>query len=333
MKRCLLLSALVLAWNGNLATTRGAEADDQYLKIFNGIERADELAAKNKTAEARAKYLEAQKQLTQFRKTFPAYNSKLVSFRLNDLSSKIDALAAAASSNAESATTTLTITHQPAAAGPTLKLIEAGTEPRQVLRLQAKAQEVQQVKISARMTMGLSMQNQPAQTIKTPTAVMSATVTTHEANAQGEISYEVVINDVTVQPEEGTLPQLVEEMQKSLGAAKGTVIQGIMTDRYLTKKIEAKSPLLTTPTAKEDIETLKETFSNSEFVLPEEAVGVGAKWELKHKKKKRGMMVEETIQHELTAVDGNILSIKSTVKQSGATKRSATRLCPRLRWT
>jgi hypothetical protein len=332
LKRCLLLSVLVLAWNGNLATTRGAAADDQYLKIFTSIELADELAAKNKSVEAKTKYLEAQKQLQQFRRTFPTYNAKLVNFRLNDLDKKIDALALAETATASSnATTTITITHQPAAAGLQIKLLEAGAEPRQALRLQAKAQEVQRLKISARMTMGLSMQGQPEQKIKTPTAVMSATVTTQEANAQGEIGYEVVINDVMVQPEEGAMPQLVEEMQKSLGAAKGTVLHGTMTDRYQTKKIELKSSLPATPTAKEDIETLKEAFSNSEFVLPEEAIGVGAKWELKHKKKKRGMMVDETIVHEITALEGSIVTVKSTVTQSGASQKISNPLMPALK--
>lgn len=332
LKQVLLVSVLVLAWNGNLATTRGATADDQYLQIFNSIEKADELAAKNKSAEAKAKYLEAQKQLSQFRKTFPTYNTKLVNFRLNDLTGKIDALALAeAAAAATNATETITITRHPAAAGLQIKLLEPGAEPRQVLRLQAKSQEVQRVKISARMTMGLSMPNQPGQTIKTPTAVMSATVTTQEANAQGEIGYEVVINDVTVQPEEGAMKELVVEMQKSLGAAKGMVLNGIMTDRYQTKKIEAKSSLPASPSAKEDLETLKETFSNSEFVLPEEAVGVGAKWELKHKKKKRGMLVDETIVHEITALEGSIVTVKSTLTQSGASQKISNPLMPALK--
>lgn len=332
LKRCLLLSVLVLAWNGNLATTRGAAADDQYLKIFTSIEQADELVAKNKSVEAKTKYLEAQKQLHQFRRTFPTYNAKLVNFRLNDLNNKIEALARVEAATASSnAITTIAITHQPAAAGLQIKLLEAGTEPRQTLRLQAKAQEVQRVKISARMTMGLSMQGQPEQTIKTPTAVMSATITTQEANAQGEIGYEVVINDVAVQPEAGALPQTVEQMQKSLDAAKGTVLQVIMTDRYQTKKIEAKSSLLATPSAKDDLDVLKETISNSEFVLPEEAVGVGAKWELKHKKKKRGMMVDETVVHELTAIEGSVITVKSTLTQSGASQKISNPVMPALK--
>ena len=127
------------------------------------------------------------------------------------------------------------------------------------------------------------------------------------------------------------MKEVVAEMQKSLGAAKGMVLQGIMTDRYQTKKVEVKSSLPATPSAKEDVETLKETFSNSEFVLPEEAVGVGAKWELKHKRKKRGMMVDETIVHELTAVEGNVLSVKSTVNQSGASQKISNPVMPALK--
>lgn len=317
-----LVCVLALAGLVPVPSAHGAEADELYLKIFNGIEQADALAEKSKPVEARTKYIEAEKQLKAFKKNFPTYNTKVINYRLNYLAGKIDALSRPAPAD---------ISRPPAVAGPEIKLLDAGSEPRQVLRLQTKPQEVQRVKLSARMSMGLSVADKPAQTIKTPLAVMSATITPQETNAQGELVYEVAITDVTVKPEEGALPQLVQEMEKSLGKAKGMVLLGTMTDRYLTKQIEAKNSTGTLPVTKEDLETLKETFSNSELVLPEEAVGVGARWELKHKKKKRGMMVDETIQHEITALEGNVANIKSTIRQSATSQKISNPIMPALK--
>jgi tetratricopeptide (TPR) repeat protein len=87
MKRFFALVAVVLVvWSA-----RGAGLDDQYVQIFNTIQEADRLTG-SQPARALVKYLEAQTALRQLAKENPEWNPKVVSFRLNYLAGKIEAL-------------------------------------------------------------------------------------------------------------------------------------------------------------------------------------------------------------------------------------------------
>jgi tetratricopeptide (TPR) repeat protein len=69
--------------------------DEQYVQIFNLIQEGDTLR-NNAPGQALAKYLEAQTNLQRFQKGNPEWNTKLVGFRLLDLSNKIAALSGSA---------------------------------------------------------------------------------------------------------------------------------------------------------------------------------------------------------------------------------------------
>ena len=68
-------------------------ADDRYVQIYNLIQEGDSLGA-SKPVEAVAKYTEAQTALLKFQKVYPAWNDRVVNFRLNYLASKITILTA-----------------------------------------------------------------------------------------------------------------------------------------------------------------------------------------------------------------------------------------------
>ena len=67
--------------------------DDQYVQIYNLIQEGDSFAP-NQSAQAMAKYTEAQKALFRFQKVYPGWNERVVNFRLNYLASKITLLSA-----------------------------------------------------------------------------------------------------------------------------------------------------------------------------------------------------------------------------------------------
>src|SRR6185295_8545296 len=89
MKRLLVLVTLAL-----LVTISGARAqsvDDQYVRIYNLIQEADSLNDRNPSA-ALTKYLEAQTSLSKLQKSYPEWKANVVSFRLNYLNAKINAI-------------------------------------------------------------------------------------------------------------------------------------------------------------------------------------------------------------------------------------------------
>src|SRR5262245_57659315 len=91
MKRFLaLLLGLVFAAGLN-AWADGI--DDQYVRIYNVIQEGDVLSTMGQSAQALAKYNEAQASLRRFQKTYPNWNNAVVAFRLNYLDGRVTELA------------------------------------------------------------------------------------------------------------------------------------------------------------------------------------------------------------------------------------------------
>jgi Flp pilus assembly protein TadD len=77
--------------------------DDQYLNIYNLIQQADALSG-NQPTQALAKYLQAQSALQKMQKTYPDWNAKVVTFRLNYLTLKVQSMSAQSPSSARTQT-------------------------------------------------------------------------------------------------------------------------------------------------------------------------------------------------------------------------------------
>lgn len=121
MKRYFAVLLLVLLYGVHSAAAAGA--DDQYVQIFNLIQEADDMGSQPE--QALAKYREAQNALLKFQKENPNWSPSIVSFRLEYVTGKIQALAGKAPSPASatpsSAATNATppTSGTPAVAAPT----------------------------------------------------------------------------------------------------------------------------------------------------------------------------------------------------------------------
>jgi hypothetical protein len=103
MKRLFGIVVLLLAL---VPCVRADGPDDQYVQIYNLIQQGDAFGSAQAN-QAVAKYTEAQTALRKFQKVYPAWNERVVNFRLNYLASKITILSAKApaATNAPVATT------------------------------------------------------------------------------------------------------------------------------------------------------------------------------------------------------------------------------------
>jgi hypothetical protein len=91
MNRFIALVLIVLL--AGLFRAQADSPDDQYVQLFNLIQEADGLSD-TQPREALAKYIGVRDALDKFQKTYPAWNPKIVTFRLNYLATRISGLAA-----------------------------------------------------------------------------------------------------------------------------------------------------------------------------------------------------------------------------------------------
>ena len=303
-------------------------ADNKYLSVFGMIEQADALVEKGQTNLAKGKYAEAQVALWKLKQEYPNWNSKVVAFRLNYLNGQIVALSAPAASQPEAEAVTPSSSLPP---GLQLRMLAAGSEPRRVLRFQPVVG--QREELSMTLNTGMSMGGGEAQSamINMPAMKFLLGLQPKELTASGDIHYEMQIEEVEVLAAADSLPGAAETMRASLKGIKGLVFTGTMAVQGFNKKTDAKFPADADPQTRAAIESMKESFANSQFVLPQEAVGAGAKWEVKQKVKSQGMNIDQTATFTLDAVEGNILSIKSTLTQQAANQKIANPMMPQMK--
>ena len=311
----------------SLSAARADAPDDRYLNIVGMIDQADSLNANGQTAPARTKYLQAQAALATFKRDNATSNPKAVAYRMNYLADKIAATSAKSQPADGGATTGMQGSHPEKKAGTSatathqLKLLAAGAEPRKVLRLHPSAGDKQSLDMTTKIAMTMTMGETPTPAMKLPATQMNLDVTVKEVAANGDITYETVISDASVINDPEVMALIAETMKASLSRFKGVSGTGKMSDRGFSLGTEMKLPADADPQAHQAMDQMKDTLSSTAAPLPEEAVGPGARWEVKAKMKSQGMTIDQTVIYELVSIEDGHITLKSTITQNAANQK------------
>ncbi len=201
---------------------------------------------------------------------------------------------------------------------PRSTLLQPGAEPHKALRLHPKAGDKHTSTLTLKMTMEVHAGTADAQPMKMPPMTLVMDTTIKSVSAGGDISFDTVMREVSVAEDSQAAPQMVDAMKTALSGVKGLSINGTMSNRGISKRTEVTPPADTNPQAQQMIEQMKDAFSNSGVVFPEEAVGPGAKWVVKQKVKSQGLTLDQTTTCELVSVEGDRLKVKTVLTQSAA---------------
>jgi hypothetical protein len=328
-KKCFsgwVILALLLA----LCAARAEGPDDDYLAIYNLIDQADTLNASGNASQALAKYVQAQRALAQFQRDNPGWNVKTVSFRLDYLAGKIAATSGQAVAPDNNSTNAV---KKEAASAPKsqVKLLDAGSEPRTVLRLHPKVGDKQTVNMTMKMAMTMSVAGKEMPATAIPAMLLTMDVGVKDVSAAGDITYETVFGDVTLAADTDTMPAVAAAMKSSLASVRGVIGTGRMSDHGFIKGFDMKLPPGADPQLSQTMDQMKESFFRFSTPLPEEAVGPGARWEYKTKLKSGGMTIDQTATYELVSIEGGSLTFRSTIAQNAANQKIQNPAAPGLK--
>lgn len=299
--------------------------EDKYLALMQMVDRADALSEKGQTNAAKAKYTDAHAALSDFRKNYPNWNTKVVTFRLNYVADRINTLSKTNAPVVESKEkpegtpvekSAPKTTSKPAASAPgvTVKLLEPGAEPRQALRLHPKAGDKRTSTMTMKMTMGMG----PAGEMKIPEMKIPIDITIKNVSGEGDITYDTVMGQATIADSGDPTAAMMKDSLSKLGGESGTTT---ITSRGLTKSAKMNIAKDADPQTRQTMEQMQESMANVVFMLPEEAIGPGAKWQIKQNLKQQNMNLSQTTSYELVSVEGDIVKVKSNISQSAANQK------------
>jgi len=292
--------------------------DEQYIHIMAVIDRGDALRAAGQVDAAKAKYKDAQRALLYFKATNPLFAPKTVTYRLNELNTRLETRPVVTEPAASAAKPKPKLEAESGASKMEVKLIDAGAEPRKVLRFHVTPGDKQTAIMTIKTSNEMSGATAPgaAAPMKIPTVTIPMDFSILNIETNGDVTYETVVGEAMVAEEPGALPQMVQEMKAATGGLKGLTITSIVSSRGISKKVEAKGPPAADPMLRQVFEGIKEAVSSPGIPLPEEAIGGGAKWEIKMPVKSQGVTIDRTAQFQLVSVDGDHLKGTFTMDES-----------------
>lgn len=311
-----LLIAALLTMAATTTPVADEKTDEQYIQIMSLVDRADALRTAGYKDAAKAKYKQAQAELFLFKRSNPLYAPKAVNYRLQELTERIEARPPIPSST-PSPKPKVKLEASTSSSKSTVKLLDPGAEPRKPLHLHPQAGEKQAVLLTLKLNMdipGMTGDKAP----KIPEMTFPADVSIEKVAPNGDINFDLVLGEGAVATNAGLPPQAAMAAKMGFASIKGLSVSMLMTSHGSGRVVDIKAPPGAAPQIEEAITKAKETISTVHtaspiMALPEEAVGQGAKWQVKTNVKTNGMDVDQTSTFQLTSVDGDHISVSKTI--------------------
>jgi hypothetical protein len=201
---------------------------------------------------------------------------------------------------------------------PTLKLIAAGQAPRTQLRFTPKQ--------GTKRTLVLTSQDSKARGLKgklppleeSPAIRTTIAVEVTEVNATGDVRYKFAYEKVEVVESKATKSsEAARQLNAALAVLVGLKGHAVVTNRGITKELELQVPPNATPQARNAIDAARSVLGQIAEPLPEEAVGIGAKWQSSTTVTAGELTAQSTVTHELVELAQTRAKVKITMTVHG----------------
>jgi hypothetical protein len=199
---------------------------------------------------------------------------------------------------------------------PVVKLLDAGTGAKQKLRIHPVVGSKRTLVMKIRMAMELDagpMMRLP----HTDLPIMKMTFDTKvlEIDAKGVAKYEMVVTKIDVEQGKAAA-SLVPSVKASVDKLVGLKGWATVDSRNFTLAGAFDVPATGDPSTKQMMDSMSQSMSQLSAPLPDEAVGVGAKWSVDATMPANGIVLAQTGTYEITKLDGDHVAAKVAMKQT-----------------
>lgn len=199
---------------------------------------------------------------------------------------------------------------------PAVKLLQAGAEPRLPLRIKVAKGLVEDLVMTMKMDMSLEMNGNPLPPTPVPGQQMTMQTRVLGVAANGDIDQEFVFTRIDVPDQDGIPETQIEMMRSMLKPMVGLKGTATVSERGVTRKLELEKKEGMSPLVERMLDGMSGSFQTFSFPLPEEPVGAGARWEVKHELEMQGIRLKQTAVYELGPMTGSVRQLRVTIEQT-----------------
>ena len=197
------------------------------------------------------------------------------------------------------------------AAPPAITVLSTGTGPKRAVRYRSAAGARDRIELSMQMTIDVDVPEIGPQHLEPPPIRIVMDIDVDDVAANGDITSRMEM--VSASMDGPAMPNGVLDMLKGLSGAM------VISDRGLVKSMQLDTSRIASPVVQQVMSSMG--FDRLATPMPEEAVGVGAKWEVVQAISANNMETNQKSTYELVAMDATSMTFDVTVEQSAAPQK------------
>ena len=198
----------------------------------------------------------------------------------------------------------------------TVKLLDPGAQPRTALRYKFQANRTEKMVMETSMAMAMEIGDQKRPETQVPATRMTVTIDSKEVSPEGDLHYEFELEQVEVLPKPGANPAMINAMKQQMSSMLGLSGSATVTSRGFTKDVEIKPPPGIDPQIRQSMDEMKQSMNQMSAPLPEEPVGIGARWQVTMPVETAAMKLTQVATYTLSQIQGDKAKVDITIKQS-----------------
>jgi len=199
-------------------------------------------------------------------------------------------------------------------AGPTVKVTEQGAEPRTQLRFKVNKGDTQKVEMTMLLSMKIDMEGMAIPETKLPATKMVMKVDIAEVMDNGDSKWTMSVISADVVDDPSVNPMVTSAARDGLKGITDFTGWAVIDHRGFVKDADISIPASADPQLRQMMESTRQSLDQLTAPLPDEAVGVGAKWTVQQTITQQGMTIQQTANYTVTSIEGGV--VKADVELS-----------------
>jgi hypothetical protein len=200
-------------------------------------------------------------------------------------------------------------------AAPVFRPVSPGEEPRRALRYRLVAGSLHKLVMTMRMSLGVEVDGRSGPVQRAPAMRMVFDCRVTEADER-QARFDFGLSEPPELFEtEGVPAAMLEPMKKSLSAL--SLIRGhvAMTNRGVVREAKIEVGQGLDQGAAQMVQSMRQSMEQTSVPLPEESVGVGARWRMLHRVEGGGVIVYQMAEFAVVRFEGAIATLSVTIEQ------------------
>ena len=199
----------------------------------------------------------------------------------------------------------------PAMGSPAIvKLLAPGADPKAALRYKIPAGFKTSGALSLAMGLSMNMGGMALPAMDLPGMKMTFDLAVTSVTPAGDVTYDVAFTEMTAEAAPGMDPSVVAMIQGSAAAIKDIKGTATVSNRGVVRSTTFDLNKMSDPNLKQALQQVSGQLEGMACPLPEEAVGVGARWEVRQAVNAGGMATYVRTEYELVSATGTIVQLR-----------------------